>query len=159
MLVGLARHAQLGHDRLNGLAIGGHQMDPGDQMALGASERLAVEGQHAPIQVGDAVGLDPAPQGVLEGRGIEPGQDSVQLACAGGAIAAGRLGAEAPEADQWGQIVEIAAPQGDRQETATPTEQRSGDEGEDSGQRLDGAAGVARIGDSGQGRVERLIRE
>ena len=91
---------------------------------------LAVQ-RHDPLgQVGDALSRDPPGQGGLERCGVERGQEGMQLADTGGAVAAAVSG-PAGEAQKRYEVVVIATPLGDGRQAAGAAEHGRGDQGQD----------------------------
>jgi hypothetical protein len=144
VLVGLGVHGHLAQDAAGGLVRRRQQVDRRGVRGQAAAERLAVEGrgvQGLGVAVAQPMG-DPSRQGGLEGRRVEPREEPLEGAEAGGPAAIAQL---VHELDGL-----VAAPLGDGGVAAAAAEDGAAGLGEHGGQGVPLARGVAGVGDLGQ---------
>src|SRR5262249_59894028 len=79
------RHGHLGQAQAALGRPGADQVQAGAAGAGAAAQGLAVDGDVAPAQ-GVTDGVDPGGEGVLEGQGVQGGEDAVEGVVAGGAV-------------------------------------------------------------------------
>jgi hypothetical protein len=142
VLVGLGIDPDLGDHGAGGGDEGAEQVDAGGLAVGRPPGGLAAQANGLPAGESDPAS-EPAGQGVFQRLNVEGGEQ-VGQAGLGRGLAAG----EAQGVGQSGAVV--AAELGDGGEALGAGEDGDDGEGQDGSQRVDPAAGVARVGDAGQ---------